>query len=44
MIIIIFFFFFLGGGAGGQSGEQVFLKQIFLGGNFKDQVLDERFL
>ena len=37
-------FFFLGGGGGGKMGNNFFLKQIFLGGNFGDQVLEEKFL
>ena len=38
------FFFFWGGGGGGKIGHNFFLKQIFLVGNFRDQVLEERFL
>ena len=37
-------FFLGGGGGGGKMGNNFFLKQIFLGGNFRDQVLEERFL
>ena len=35
-----------GGGGGGEGGigNNFFLKQIFLRGNFGDQVLEERFL
>ena len=33
-----------GGGGGGKMGNNFFLKQIFLRGNFGDQVLEERFL
>ena len=36
-------FFFFGGG-GGKMGKNFFLKEIFLGVNFRDQVLEERFL
>ena len=36
--------FFLGVGEGGKMGNNFFLKQIFLGGNFRDQVLLEKFL
>ena len=32
------------GGGGGGMGNNFFLKQIFLRGNFGDQVLEERFL
>ena len=32
------------GGGGGKMGNNYFLKQIFLGENFRDQVLEERFL
>ena len=39
---ILFNDFFLGGG--GKMGNNFFLKQIFLRGNFGDQVLEERFL
>ena len=31
-------------GGGGKMGNNFFLKQIFLRGNFRDQVLEERFL
>ena len=41
---IFFFIFFCGGGGGGKWGHNFFLKQIFLGGNFRDQVLEERSL
>ena len=37
-------FFLGGGGRGGKMGNNFFLKQIFLRGNFWDQVLEERFL
>ena len=40
---ILFNDFFLRGG-GGKMGNSFFLKQIFLRGNFGDQVLEERFL
>ena len=40
--IILNGFFFLGGGR--KMGNNFFLKQIFLGGNFGNQVLEERFL
>ena len=33
-----------GGGGGVQNGNNFFLKQLFLRGNFGDQVLEERFL
>ena len=33
-----------GGGGGGEMGNNFFLKQIFLRGNFGYQVLEERFL
>ena len=33
-----------GGGGGGKMGNNFFLKQLFLRGNFGDQVLEERFL
>ena len=33
-----------GGGREGGMGNNFFLKQIFLRGNFGDQVLEERFL
>ena len=41
-MFFFFFFFFWGGGV--KMGNNFFLKQIFLGGNFRDQVLEERFL
>ena len=33
-----------GGEGGGKMGNNFFLKQLFLRGNFGDQVLEERFL
>ena len=33
-----------GGGGGGKMGNNFFLKQLFLRGNFRDQFLEERFL
>ena len=32
------------GRGGGKMGNNFFLKQLFLRGNFGDQVLEERFL
>ena len=43
-IVLNDFFFWGGGGGGGwggKMGNNFFLKQIFLGGNFGDQVLEE---
>ena len=34
----------IGGGGEGKMGNNFFLKQLFLRGNFGDQVLEERFL
>ena len=44
-ILLNEFFYFVGGGGGGgggKTGNNFFLKQIFLGGNFRDQVLEDR--
>ena len=35
---------FCGVGGGGEMRNNFFLKQIFLGENFRDKVLEERFL
>ena len=36
-------FLVVGGGGGGKMGNNFLLKQLFLRGNFGDQVLGERF-
>ena len=43
-ILLNEFFFFFWGGRGGKMGNNFFLKQLFLSGNFGDQVLEEKFL